>query len=345
MLSARTTISDSQSTHRAAWLRECGWGLMFHYLDKPASSNNASSTSAEEWNRRVDSFDVPAFAQSVKTSEAGYVIFTLGQNTGHFCAPNETYDAILGSSTSKLSQRDLIGEIAEALQPEVKLIAYLPCHAPANDAGAVRAFGLNPPWDGNKWGLPANASKILPADERLSAFQRHWEAVITEWGQSWGSSVHGWWIDGCYYHQRMYQHAEGPNWDSFAAALLAGNPARALAFNSGTATPFEKLTDWQNYTAGECSNRLPVANLWEPLTESMDSMQLHVLSYLGQWWGQGKPRFSREFLSAYTKMMNDCGGAITWDVPLDAKGHIDDACQRALESLRVSMTPSDLILD
>lgn len=315
---------------KASWLHEAGWGLMFHYLDKPASSNVESRTPAADWNRRVDGFQVENFARTVKETGTGYVIFTLGQNTGHFCAPNVVYDAIVDQPESLLSRRDLITEIAAALAPEVRLIAYLPSHAPANHPEAVRAMQLLPPWDGGAWGLRRFWSETEDADERLSVFQRHWEAVVAHWGQTWGEAVAGWWIDGCYFAERMYGGEAEPNFASFARALRAGNENRILAFNSGTAHPFQRVSPEQDYTAGEFSNRLPVPDIWTKLEATTDGMQTQLLGFLGEYWGRGEPRFPDELAVSYTRYVLERGVALTWDVPVSETGGIEDAYRRQL---------------
>lgn len=313
---------------------------MFHYIDKPASSNVSSSTTPDEWNRRIDSFDVALFARRVRESGAGYVIFTLGQNTGHYCSPNPVYDSIVtphASGASRLSRRDLVMEIADALAPEVKLIAYLPSHAPANHSEAVHALRCMPPWDAGAWGLKKCWTDSEAADERLSAMQRHWEAVIGYWGGLWGNKVAGWWIDGCYFAQRMYGGTDGPNFFSFAHALRQGNPERILAFNSGTAYPFVRLTPEQDYTAGEFSNRLPVDDKWTPLAATTDGMQTHLLGFLGNYWGAGEPRFPNALAGGYTRYLTQRGVALTWDVPITVQGDIPAVFLRQLESIAQSV--------
>jgi hypothetical protein len=128
----------------------------------------------------------------------------------------------------------------------------------------------------------------------------------------------------------MYRGNTAPNFSSFAEALRAGNAQRLLAFNSGTAKPFERLSAEQDYTAGEVSTRLPVANKWEPLEATMDGMTSQVLTYLGTWWGEGNPRFDAEYVKAYTDYLNKRGVAMTWDVPIHRDGHIDAAFLEAL---------------
>jgi hypothetical protein len=335
--------------NRAAWLRNnSGFGLMFHYIDKPASSNAPSATTPAEWNRRVDSFDVPRFARRVRETGASWIIFTLGQNTGHYCSPNAAYDEITGltGNASRLSRRDLVAEIATALAPGIKLIAYLPSHAPANHPEAIRALRCTPPWDASKWGLNCQdrqdrQKKCWPdsetADERLTEMQRNWEAVTAHWGERWGEAVAGWWIDGCYFAARMYpknEHA-GDGADGFAPfarALRAGNPGRILAFNSGTASPFERLAADQDYTAGEFSNRLPVDDKWTRLDATTDGMQTHLLGFLGNYWGAGEPRFPQNLVTGYTRYLTQRGVALTWDIPVAPDGDIPAAFLRQIET-------------
>ena len=47
-----------------------------------------------------------------------------------------------------------------------------------------------------------------------------------------------------------------------------------------------------------------------------------MLSYLGQTWGRGTPRFTPEQVVEYTKKVVDLGGAVTWDVPVELDGTI-----------------------
>ena len=46
------------------------------------------------------------------------------------------------------------------------------------------------------------------------------------------------------------------------------------------------------------------------------------LSYLGESWCSGEPRFPNELVVGYTKHIVDRGGAMTWDVPIQRSGLI-----------------------
>lgn len=333
------TVTVPPST-RAIWLREAKWGLMFHYIDGMASSSANTVTTPTEWNRRVDSFNVPRFARKVRASGASYVIFTLGQNTGHYCSPNPVYDELTGLQPSRLSHRDLVAEIATALAPDVKLITYLPSHAPALQQEAIHALRFLPPWDASACGITKFWPDSSNVDERLTTFQRNWESVVAHWGTRWGHMVAGWWIDGCYFVDRIYKQNPGTTSDSsfpgelsFAAALRTGNSDRVLAFNSGTNHPFERVLADQDYTAGEFSEPSSITSLPPAV---INGLQTHLLSYLAEWWGKGEPRFSDQFVQSYTHQVTQNGAAMTWDIPITKDGDIPDAFLRQLDHLTKS---------
>jgi hypothetical protein len=47
-----------------------------------------------------------------------------------------------------------------------------------------------------------------------------------------------------------------------------------------------------------------------------------MLSFLGETWGMGAPRFTTEQVIAFTKKIRDYGGSVTWDVPVMLDGTI-----------------------
>lgn len=80
---------SAAADRRADWLAEAGWGLFTHYLAGTVASGD--KTTVDEWNEAVDSFDVDAYAERLARFGASYTCITLGQNSGHFIAPNATY--------------------------------------------------------------------------------------------------------------------------------------------------------------------------------------------------------------------------------------------------------------
>jgi hypothetical protein len=65
----------------------------------------------------------------------------------------------------------------------------------------------------------------------------------------------------------------------------------------------------------------------------MDGTQIHMLSYLGETWGSGTPRFSADQVVAYTRKIRDLGGSVTWDVPVEIDGTITQSFLDQLAAL------------
>jgi len=301
------------------WL---GGHAMTHYLGAPPSTAGGAELTAEMWNAQVDAFDVKGLVRQLVSTGAKYHLMTLGQNSGHYCSPNATYDKMVGIRPSKCSRRDLIAELADALKPHgIRLMVYLPSGAPAADPVAVKKLGWR--W-GRKDGWP-RGGKLT--HDRLVPFQRKWEAVIREWSLRWGKRVAGWWIDGCYFADDMYRFEDEPNFASFAAALKSGNPDALLAFNPGVKVPVVCHTKYEDYTAGEVTlARVPEAIRTCPgrwIERDGHKAQYQILSFLGDSWCRGeKPELPDEKIIGYVRDLNARGGVITWDVPIQKSGLI-----------------------
>ena len=306
---------------------EKGWGLMFHYLDadSPADSKEHSRTTAEEWNARVDGFDTGLLRGQLRQLQPGWVIWTVGQNSGHYCAPNEAYDAIVGHHPSKCARRDLVADIGRMLREQgIRLIVYVPSGAPEADPQARERL---------QW-APAHPTPGVTV-ERQAEFQRMWERILREWSLRWGDMVSGWWIDGCYAPDAMYRHADAPNFSSLAGALRAGNPHAAVAFNGGVKTPIQRLDEVEDYTAGECDIGLPIFRDHVPWGHERTAAQFHALSFLGAGWGVGSPRLPAALVKAYTQYLQSQQGGITWDIPL-----VDDRLPEEYVLLLQGLTPN-----
>ncbi len=293
------------------WFKDCRWGLFTHYLADTASNLKPTLLPVSEWNARIDAFDVDALARQLSAARVPYFVITLGQNSGFYLSPNETYDRIVGIRPSKCSRRDLIADLARALSARgIRLLAYLPGMAPAADAIAKARLEGEP-------------------DERMTALQRNWEAIVREWSLRWGRALSGWWIDGPY-NADAYRHPGAPNYRSFAQALKAGNPDSLVAFNNGLRTPLYSMTEYEDYTPGEIERDLTVApgnvadfSRLANYERFLNGAQLHVLTIMGEWWGKGPVRFPDELTIGYTKFINSRGGVVSWDVPLTTSGLID----------------------
>jgi hypothetical protein len=308
------------AAERAEWLHRARWGVMTHYLGAPPSTAGGAELTAEAWNKQVDAFDVPGFVEQLASTGTRYLLFTIGQNSGHFCAPNATYDRIVGIRPSKCSRRDLVADLARALAARhIRLMVYMPNGAPAADLVARRKLQWR--WgEPGGWQLPGE-----PVGGRLVEFQRNWEAVIREWSLRWGKNVAGWWVDGCYFADQMYRFPDEPNFASFARALRAGNPEAIVAFNPGVMIPVVAHSKFEDYAAGEVDHaRLPQAatacrGRW--LECEGARVQFHVLTFLGSTWcGGERPQWPDDTIIGYAKQIVGHGGAITFDVPIDRSG-------------------------
>jgi len=322
------------------WFHAARWGTFVHYLADAPSCLRPMKLSVDSWNRRVDSFDVEHYAGALAELGCRYTFLTIGQNSGYYCSPNDTYDRIVGRRVSRLSRRDLIGELADACTRRgIRLLAYCTATAPFNDREAVVALRCTPPWSTDLIGFPPGWPPVTEApytDSRMSEFQRNWEAVIREWSLRWGRKVHGWWIDGAYAADLMYRHPDAPNFRSFAAAMKAGNPDAIVAFNPGVKTPVICHSECDDYTAGEIAGNLPT-NGEEPcvlpLRRMVNGAQYHILTFLGGSWCHRVPRFSERMVVAYTEYVNSWGGVITWDHPVDDDGRIPENMYRQLAAI------------
>jgi hypothetical protein len=303
------------------WFMQCRWGVFSCYLADTACNLKPIDLTVDKWNRRIDAFDVNGLTRQLVQAHVPYFILTIGQNSGFYLSPNRTYDEITGIAPSKCSRRDLIADLARAFQPHgIRLLVYLPGAAPMSDAVAKERLES-------------------PPDERLTSLQRHWEAVCREWSLRWGRSVHGWWIDGPY-NAPAYQHPDAPNYRSFAEALKAGNPDSLVSFNNGLRTPLHSMTEYEDFTPGEIERDMTVApgavSDWSRLanySRFLDGAQLHVLTLMGEWWGNGPVRFPDEFPIGYTKFFNARGGVVSWDVPLTPAGLLDESFRPQIEAL------------
>jgi len=302
------------------WFRDAGWGVFNHYL-------TSHETTAEDWNRLVDGLDLDGLVGQLASTRTKYYFITIGQNSGHYCAPNEAYDGYVGVQPSKCARRDLISDLADALSEQgIDLLVYLPSGAPSQGPVAIEKLG----WEwGYEGGWPSWSTERT--GKRLAEFQVRWEAVIREWAERWGSKIRGWWFDGCYLADEMYRHPDPPNFESLAAAAKAGNPECIVAFNPGVKVPVVCHTEFEDYTAGEIAQALPECpGPW--VERDGHRARYHVLSYLGQSWCKGDPRFPDELVVGYTKHIIGKGGVITWDVPITEEGLIP---QPFVEQLRV----------
>ncbi len=308
-------VKAQTAEYRAEWMKKAKWGVMSHFLADWKSREIGEKITVDTWNKLVDQFNVDSLAAQLNSAGAGYYIFTIGQNSGYYDSPNSTYDKIVGIYPSKCSKRDLISDLADALNKYgIKLIVYLPSGAPAGDKKACEALQ----WKNGPY--------------RNKEFQIHWQNIIKEWSLRWGKKVSGWWFDGCYWPSTMYRSCQAPNFESFAEAARAGNPESVVAFNPGVVYRSISLTPYEDYTGGETDkpDRISVKRTFDGV---IDGAQLHYLSFLGERWGTGSPRFQTGQVIEWCKNVINEGGAITWDVPIEVSGKLSEPFMEQLREI------------
>jgi hypothetical protein len=292
-----------QGNRNTDWFHDAGFGIMAHYL-KPIFAPEGGS---KEWNDVVNSFDAENFAAQVASSGAGFVMFTLGQNSGDYCSPNAAYDSIMGIKPGDLcSTRDLPMDIIKALDKyHIPLILYLPSNPPVSNKLLAEKFHY-----------------VFGKDTATSQFnQPLLEKMIREWSLRYGKNVKGWWFDGLYewngIRSTRMDMSLKYNISTHTLAAKAGNRNSIVTYNYG----FGKIhanTPYCDYSSGEKQtiDEYPVSR-WAD-----EGVQWFLFTYLGEQWGGKGNQFRTEDLTEKAKKIVANGGVLCLEVVPDAKGNI-----------------------
>lgn len=301
--------------NRSDWMRG-KWGVMTHYLADWQARDHGIAMSPEQWNKMVDNFDVEGLADEIKSTGASYHFLTVAQGSSYFISTNAAWNKYLSRGTNKASHRDLILDMAKAeAKRGIRLIVYSTCSGP-RDARSSQVI-----------------TNATTRDHRNIEHMIAWEKVIREWSLRWGTNISGWWFDGCYNPNQLYDFPDAPNFQSFAAAARAGNPNAVVAFNRGVIDRVISITPFEDYSAGEI-NEIQTTLIRRATSDGLvDGARIHKLSYLGRSWGTGEPRYTNldEVVIPWTRKIVDAGGALTWDAPIQPNGLI---ATNFLEQLR-----------
>ncbi|MEE3366328.1 MAG: alpha-L-fucosidase [Planctomycetota bacterium] len=340
--SVKTFVVDRSVPEKKRWLQHAGFGLMFHY---EVFKNHSTAS----YNRAIDSFNVVRFADAVESTRAGYVIFTVGQHWGKFCAPNAAYERLLGVKPGVwTSRRDLVMEIARELhRRKIRLILYMTARAPMRHYRVIKATGDALPTINGKPAGPGVDTMSHPRKVKgfrrsenqppPSVFLRNWGAVCGEWSRRYGPLVSGWWFDG--YKTEMKDAYQGLkkqtfNIDTWIAAVRSGNPDAELAFNAGAHPILSlctrgRLCPHQTFTSGENRDfyqrtKKGRGKLLTPENfPAPEGVVWHLLLPVSKGWGAGvKSRFDVETLKSRVDLIDSQGGVVTLDVPVSPEGTI-----------------------
>jgi hypothetical protein len=281
VLAIVSTFACANANNRETdWLSDAHYGVFMHFLP----GNDAQLA-------LVQKFDVEALTGQLEAAGAGYFVITLGQNSGYFISPNRTYDKVTGYAPGqRCSTRDLPLDLSPALQAKgIRLMLYLPCQTPNQDARAQNAFGL------------AQGAKDQPIDEE---FAQKWAKVIQEWSDRYGDKVAGWWFDGGYERVHFSEAIAG----TYARAAKHGNPHALVTFNPGVR--LIRHTKAEDYTAGELNEPFPMV----PSARWVEGSQWHALTYLGSGWSRRETRYPTEKWVQWVKEVVAHEGVVTLDM-------------------------------
>jgi hypothetical protein len=268
---------DSISTN---WFKEARYGVFMHFLPGDARSLAL-----------VNKFDTEALARQLETIGAKYFVITLGQNSGYFTSPSRAYDTAAGYEPGqRCAARDLPMDLYRVLKPRgIRLMLYLPCQTPNQDARAQKAFGL-----------PQG-----PKDQPIGvAFAKRWAEVVREWSDRYGDKVAGWWFDGGYEHIGFGE----PIARIYADAAKHGNRHSIVTFNPGVKVIH--YTEAEDYTAGELNEPLGVL----PSSRWLKGSQWHALTYIGSQWARRDTRYPAEKWAKWVGDVAARGGVASLDM-------------------------------
>jgi hypothetical protein len=298
-----TRLFSTAKLESQNWLGSAKYGLNISPF--PAITNISADGT---WDKAVAKFDVAALAQDVRATGAKYAIFSVGQTSGFYSAPNQFFLKRTGTKLGQyLPRRDLVLDVARALKKyQIPTLVYIAAEGPT--------------------AAPVNIRHTFPArDDRASAENRaSMNAMIQEWSKRWGKEIAGWWIDGCYPSVNGFSNpVDGEaNIGKLLTATKAGNPA-ALSTCNASSNLFKTLSTREDYIAGEelTFHRYPRSRF---VQHRGKNIQWHTISHLGDRWGAaGTGRYDVDRLASYVQHVSDLGGVVTIDVALEANGRIN----------------------
>jgi hypothetical protein len=199
------------------WMAHETFGVGFHWTKRTMPRAGL----AKSYDQAVSDFDVESFADQVASTGASFVYFTTAHADQYIPAPIKALDRILPGRTAR---RDLIADLIAALgKRHIKLFLY---------------YHLGPIED------PAWAAATHMWDSNPARFLNNWQAIVGEIGQRYGKGLAGWWFDDGLYNY----YYRSPDWAALDRAAKAGNPQRAVCFNSWSGA---SATEFQDYYCGE----------------------------------------------------------------------------------------------
>ncbi len=271
------------------------------------------------WNARCEIFDAKRIAEDLHEMGAGYYFITLMQGRKYMAAPNRTFDEIAGTKPGEACcKRDLIGDLIEALAKyDIDLFLYYTGDGPYKDEEIGRRFGF-----------------IEPRRNITLDFSEKWAAVMEEYAVRYGSSVKGWWIDGCYDHFGYDNRSLAP----YYSAAKKGNPASLVAMNNGVKADLIRWYEKEEMTAGEFNDFTCI-----PRKPDIDGTLPHILAPLGispdgsEWGSWCQPGCKRDtaYMENYIRSVNRAGGVVTVDIHIRYDSTYDPEQVQCLKEMKL----------
>ena len=360
-------VQDTEGNPLTDWFYEAGFGISHHFLSNYFNLSHVYTSPEEMWDRNemtwdefVGQFDAEAYAEQVNNIGAKFVIITLGQNSGSYCAPNDVYDKYMreagfieeGEKNPKTTsyENDLPMKMADALEKYgIKVLLYLPSNPPHSacwdETGTPNGYGYfsdylvtkevfhyTPGTDGN----PSQESRKILAE------------MVEWWSLHYGDKIAGWWFDGFYHYGNGSQTDMSLEYNvsTLANAAKAGNPYNIVTFNRGIGN-FQKATEYTDYTAGEVTglNTFPVSGRWTEGTDDCQNFMFGPLGNRSNWsngWGcSGICHSDVSFVTNAVNTAIDAECVIALDTRVNVFGQIDPAQYEQLEEVHRVMTEPD----
>ena len=280
------------------WLTKAGYGVMFHWTSQSINPDGSHKTYFDA----VNSFYVDKFANMVEETGAGYVIFTIGHAEQYCPAPIASWDKCHPGRTT---QRDLIGEIADALNAKgIRLILYM------HSYGTAR----------------------FKIDDNPTFFT-NFKSILNEFGNRYKERLAGYWFD-CWY-QISEGYPEIP-FEEFFNATKIGNKDRIIALNSWIYPP---VTPWQEYWAGEVASPVAIPINGFMTNGPVPDLRYQALLIMEPYWVQEKaempdPRFTSTDLSQYIRNCMNQGGAVTINMGIYQDGTVGEKALKVMKEVR-----------
>jgi hypothetical protein len=300
------------------------YGLNISYNPSPTIAAAADGT----WDRTIADFDVTTFVRDVAKTGAGYVIFSVGQTTGYYAAPNNAYLKYTETELGQyVPQRDLVKEIAQGLKKiGVATLVYVAAEGPT----AAPAKIIN--------NFPVRSDRAEDPE-----FRTEFNQVIQEWSERWGDDVVGWWLDGAWVDGYTNPIDGQANLNALIEAAKAGNPEAIVAANPATGKS-NILSDRQDFLAGENTSFTEYPSESPYLAAAAADSNVpawHAMSYLGNTWGDSSAdRYSSQELIDYIQAVNRGSGVVTMDVGVSANGDLSDLQVAQLEAVKAEIRVS-----